>query len=198
MDVWDDFMSNLEGVFPVEGTRDRVIWAPSSSGRFSCRSFRRLIARLGPISDKWKSLWDMPILLKVKYFMWLLVRDMVAVRVDYIIWELCRKREMFVLFVVRVMKRVDTFSCTVIGFTRCGLGWWGFGIWTLLRLKIWPLTLMFGSMRWPEGLKKLYDKWRFQHYYGIFGDFGIGLFFNRKLSMKMRALNCAVLIFHGG
>lgn len=43
MEVWEEFMSNIEGVVLVEETKDRVIWAPSCFGKFSFRSFRRTI-----------------------------------------------------------------------------------------------------------------------------------------------------------
>lgn len=36
VDVWEEFLRTIEGVIPVEGTRDRVIWVLSSSVKFSC------------------------------------------------------------------------------------------------------------------------------------------------------------------
>lgn len=54
-----------------------MIWASSNIGRFTNRSLKREIAREGEASDKWKSLWDLPIPLKVKSFGWLLLRDMI-------------------------------------------------------------------------------------------------------------------------
>lgn len=52
-------MSTIEGVLPMERIKDRVIWAPSSSSRFFYRSFRRSIVTVGPVGDRWKSLWDL-------------------------------------------------------------------------------------------------------------------------------------------
>lgn len=74
-------MRTIEGFFfLVEGTKDKIIWAPVSSGRFSCRSFRKSIAREGQYSDNWKRLWSLPVSLKVRCFMWLLLQDSVAVK----------------------------------------------------------------------------------------------------------------------
>lgn len=58
----------MEGVILVKGMKDRVIPAPSSSGKFLCKSLRRLIAMTMPLSDRWKSLLILPVLLKVKCF----------------------------------------------------------------------------------------------------------------------------------
>lgn len=51
VDIWEGSMSTIEGIMPVEGIRDSVIWTPSSSGRFSCRSFRRPLMSTRPILD---------------------------------------------------------------------------------------------------------------------------------------------------
>lgn len=68
VDIWKDFMSTVEGVIPMEGMRDRVVWATSSSERFTCKSFRRSIARVGIVLNKWKLLWELSVHLKVKCF----------------------------------------------------------------------------------------------------------------------------------
>lgn len=44
VNVWKEFMRTTKGVILAESTPNKVIWAPSSSERFSCRSFRRLLA----------------------------------------------------------------------------------------------------------------------------------------------------------
>lgn len=46
-------MRTIEGVIPVEGVSDQVFWALASSGRFSCKSFRRSIAGVGYVLDMW-------------------------------------------------------------------------------------------------------------------------------------------------
>lgn len=80
VDVWDEFMRSNEGFVPVEETRDKIIWAPSSSRRFTCIFFRRSISKKGLVSDRWKILWGLSVLLKVKCFVWLYLRDRVTVR----------------------------------------------------------------------------------------------------------------------
>lgn len=37
VDTWEEFISTIEGVILVEGLKNHVIWAPSNSGKFSCR-----------------------------------------------------------------------------------------------------------------------------------------------------------------
>lgn len=64
-------MSTIERVIPIEETKDRIIWAPSSFDMFSYRSFTRSITRVSLVSDRWKTLWDMSVQLKVKCFVWL-------------------------------------------------------------------------------------------------------------------------------
>lgn len=59
---------------------DRVIWAPSSLGKFSFRPFRRTIATAETVSVRWKLLWAMPVYMKVKCFVWLLLKDRLALR----------------------------------------------------------------------------------------------------------------------
>lgn len=50
--IWDKFLRNIDGVLLAEGTKDRVIWALASSGKFSCMSFKRMIAAEGTLSDR--------------------------------------------------------------------------------------------------------------------------------------------------
>lgn len=69
-----------EGILPVDGTRDRIIWGLMSSSYFSCHSFQRAFSRGDPVSERWLNLWGLPAPLKVKCFVWLLLRDRVAVR----------------------------------------------------------------------------------------------------------------------
>lgn len=57
-----------------------VVWVPSSSGRFTCRSFRNAIVSDGMTSNRWKLLRDLLVPLKVKYFGWLLLKDIIIVR----------------------------------------------------------------------------------------------------------------------
>lgn len=66
VDFWEDFLRAIEGVILVEGTPNKVIWAPSSIGKFSCRSSRRLLALGSQVSNRWKGLWEMPVPLKAK------------------------------------------------------------------------------------------------------------------------------------
>lgn len=61
-------MNTIEKITPDVRTRYRIIWVPSSSERFLCRSFKRTLARGGFGLERWKLLWDLPILLKVKCF----------------------------------------------------------------------------------------------------------------------------------
>lgn len=62
------------------GTKDRVIWTHVPPRRLSYRSFRRSIFRSGHVSDRWKGLCELLIPLKVKCFVWLVLRDRVVVR----------------------------------------------------------------------------------------------------------------------
>lgn len=81
---WDEgrwrWVINLTRRVSIEGTIHRVIWVASSSERFSCRFFRRLISLERQATDRWKVLWAMPVLLKDKCFVWLLFKDRIAVR----------------------------------------------------------------------------------------------------------------------
>lgn len=56
------FRGMIDGIFLVEGTKDKLIWALSSSGTFSSRSFKSLISRVGPVTERWKNLWGMSVL----------------------------------------------------------------------------------------------------------------------------------------
>lgn len=47
VDIWEEFLRTIEGVVLVKGSKDKVIQAPSSSGRYSCKFFRSKIARVG-------------------------------------------------------------------------------------------------------------------------------------------------------
>lgn len=62
-------MSSIDKIVLVEGTRDRVLWALSSFGRFICSSFRRSLARVGVVFDRWKLLWDLPVPIKVVFWL---------------------------------------------------------------------------------------------------------------------------------
>lgn len=53
---------------------------PSPLGRFSCKSFRRLILRIGQVLIRWKGSWKIPVPLKFKYFVWLVLKDRVTDR----------------------------------------------------------------------------------------------------------------------
>lgn len=75
VDIWDEFKHIIEGVFPCEGTRDQVIWAPSNFRRFFCRSFRRSLRRVGYVTNRLLTMWDLPTPMKVECFVWLLLRD---------------------------------------------------------------------------------------------------------------------------
>lgn len=71
-------MRTIEGVILIEGIPDKVIWALSSSKRLSCKSFRRLLAFDSQVLDKWKGLWEMSVSIKVKCFVWLFLKDRIA------------------------------------------------------------------------------------------------------------------------
>lgn len=45
IEIWEDFLRSIERIVLVEGSKDRVIWVPSSSERLTCSSFKRTIAR---------------------------------------------------------------------------------------------------------------------------------------------------------
>lgn len=51
----------------MEGTRDHVVWALSSSGRLLAIHLGGQLLR-GTISDRWKLMWDLPMPLKVNCF----------------------------------------------------------------------------------------------------------------------------------
>lgn len=102
------------------GIRDTVIWTPSSSGRFSCRFFRKSIVRVRDISERWNILWEISVLLKVKCFMRLVIRDKVAVRDMLQKLGLVQSEKMFVRFLMKIKRKVDIFSFTMIGFIVCG------------------------------------------------------------------------------
>lgn len=55
MDALEEFMRTIDGVVQVKGIMDRVVWAPSSSGRFSCRYFRKSIKMEGHVWKKVKN-----------------------------------------------------------------------------------------------------------------------------------------------
>lgn len=65
VNVWEELMRTIEGVMSVERTRDKVISALTLFGRFFYKSLRRSIAKVHPISDRWKILWAMFVPLKV-------------------------------------------------------------------------------------------------------------------------------------
>lgn len=37
----------IERIILVEGSQDRLVWMPTSSAKFSCKSFRRSLASVG-------------------------------------------------------------------------------------------------------------------------------------------------------
>lgn len=101
-------MRTVKGVLLADGIKDRVIWAPLSSNKFSCRSSNRSIVDVGLVSDRWKMLWDMPTPLKVKCFSWLLLKDGLAVR------NTC------VQFADNARRRATIYLCIMEGFTGSG------------------------------------------------------------------------------
>lgn len=54
MEILEEFTRAIDEVIPLAWTRDRVIWAPLSSGRFSCRSFRWSIGKGGVVRERRK------------------------------------------------------------------------------------------------------------------------------------------------
>lgn len=101
-------MSTTEGELLVEGIKDRVIWAPSKSDIFLCRSFKRLIASERLVLDRWRSLWDLPVPLKVKCFTWLLLKGKLAMRGTLQRLGLVSMRVMCVLFAKKTKRRPVT------------------------------------------------------------------------------------------
>lgn len=73
-------MRIVKRVLPEEGTKDRVIWALSRSGRFTCGLLCRLIGREGIALDRWKLVWSIPKPLKVKCFVRFVLRDRLMIR----------------------------------------------------------------------------------------------------------------------
>lgn len=80
VDIWEEFFRMIERVIPVECVKDWVIWALSTCSKFLCRSFRRSIARVDLVLDRWKALRVFPVPLKVKCFTWLLLKNRLAMR----------------------------------------------------------------------------------------------------------------------
>lgn len=73
-------MRTIDGVLLDEDSPNKVVWAPSSFVRFSCRSFKRLLSTESHVSDRWKALWEMSISLKIKCFVWLVLENRIVVR----------------------------------------------------------------------------------------------------------------------
>lgn len=135
--IWEDFRNTIEGIILEEGTKDQVIWALSNTERFTCRSFRRAIAREGEASDKGKLLWSFLVPLKVKRFGWLLLRDMLqflgVIQEEEDICPICE------------VGREDSrhLSFRVIGFIKCGQRLQGCGVYTMLGPERYSLVLAF-------------------------------------------------------
>lgn len=73
-EVWNDFMLMLDGIVLDGVVNDRLIWTPTASGHYSCRSFRSLLLCQVPVVPIWKVIWRVPTPLKVKTFIWLLIK----------------------------------------------------------------------------------------------------------------------------
>lgn len=69
-------MRTINGVLLAGGTPNKVVWAPSSSDRFSCRS----LAAEELVSERLKGLWELFVLLKVKCFAWMVLRGQIVAR----------------------------------------------------------------------------------------------------------------------
>lgn len=68
VNIWDEFLRTINGVLLVEGTNDRVIWAPSSFNKSSCRFCSRMIAGGHTFLDRWRVLWNLFVHFKVNVF----------------------------------------------------------------------------------------------------------------------------------
>lgn len=68
-DVWEEFNSLLEEIILDVFARDRLIWSPSATGIYSCKSFRRELQEYLLMVPIWKATWRIPVPLKVEMFM---------------------------------------------------------------------------------------------------------------------------------
>lgn len=119
--LWEDFRGVIIRIALVEGTRDRVVWTPLSSGRFTCSSFRKYIIRVGEASNMWNLLWKLPVPLKVKCFGWLLMRERVVVRDLLQVLGFSLMKAMSAPFVARAIRITDICFFTTIKSIECGL-----------------------------------------------------------------------------
>lgn len=74
LEVWEEFLNILESSFLDEYGQDKLIWSPSPIGHYSCKSFRVLLQDQVPATPIWKALWCIPVPLKLRTFMWLLLK----------------------------------------------------------------------------------------------------------------------------
>lgn len=71
----EEFLSLFDDYFSVEDIHDRIIWTPSVSGNYTCKSFRIEFSLAANENPVWKIMWQVSVLLEVKTFIWLLLRD---------------------------------------------------------------------------------------------------------------------------
>lgn len=77
---WEEFLSTIGNVLLVEDSNDQVVWKYTSSGRYSCRSLRTELVKEVPVAPSWKLMWSVPAPLKIKLFIWLLLRGKLSLR----------------------------------------------------------------------------------------------------------------------
>lgn len=80
LNMQDDFNSILDEIFLEDSTANRLIWAPTTSGRFLCQSFGEKMNSHYPVVQIQKAMWCVPIPLKVQTFMWLFLHQRLPMR----------------------------------------------------------------------------------------------------------------------
>lgn len=80
VDFWEEFNSTLHKVCLDGSHYDRLFWIPSSSNAFSCKSFIVELIKDVSVVPIWKALWRVHSPVKVKTFMWLLIKGRFPVR----------------------------------------------------------------------------------------------------------------------
>lgn len=73
-------MLTLDRIVLDESVRDRLIWTPMATGRYSYRSFRSSFVSQSPVVPIWKVIWRVPVSLKINAFIWLLIKQRLPLR----------------------------------------------------------------------------------------------------------------------
>ena len=64
----------------MKGSLDKVISIHTLSRKFSCHSIRQEFLKNKLIISIWRAIWHTPISLKIKFFIWLLLRGSLPIR----------------------------------------------------------------------------------------------------------------------